>query len=40
MNNKLLRTLLADAEAWEMVTFEAPKQASPVPFADGRLVYA
>ncbi len=40
VNNKLLRTLLADAEAWEMVTFEAPKQASPVPFADGRLVYA
>jgi UDP-3-O-[3-hydroxymyristoyl] N-acetylglucosamine deacetylase len=27
MNNRLLRTLLADAEAWELVTFEDQKEA-------------
>ncbi len=40
VNNQLLRTLLADADAWEMVTFEEQKQTSPVPFADGQLAYA
>ena len=27
MNNKLLRALLADQDAWEWVTFERPEQA-------------
>ena len=27
MNNKLLRALLADAEAWDVVTFEDEKTA-------------
>ena len=27
LNNALLRTLLADASAWEIVTFEAAEQA-------------
>lgn len=40
VNNQLLRTLLADADAWEMVTFEEQKHTSPVPFADGQLAYA
>ena len=40
VNNKLLRTLLADADAWYLVTFASPNHTSPVPFADGRLVYA
>jgi UDP-3-O-acyl-N-acetylglucosamine deacetylase len=28
MNNRLLRELLADATAWEWVTFNRPEQAS------------
>ena len=31
-----LRTLLADAEAWEMVTFEDVAVTSPIPFLDGQ----
>ena len=40
VNNLLLRTLLADAEAWEMVTFAGKKVESPIPFFDQQLVYA
>ena len=35
-----LRTLLADAEAWEMVTFEDAVAKSPITFFDHPLVYA
>ncbi|MGL4206416.1 MAG: UDP-3-O-acyl-N-acetylglucosamine deacetylase [Aeromonadaceae bacterium] len=40
VNNMLLRTLLADAEAWEMVTFEDAVATSPITFFDHPLVYA
>jgi UDP-3-O-[3-hydroxymyristoyl] N-acetylglucosamine deacetylase len=29
LNNQLLRALLADKQAWEMVTFEEDQQAAP-----------
>jgi UDP-3-O-[3-hydroxymyristoyl] N-acetylglucosamine deacetylase len=32
VNNKLIRELLANAEAWEVVTFEAEKAKSPIRF--------
>jgi len=40
VNNKLLRAVLADASAWEMVTFENKKQVSPIPYLGGNLVFA
>ncbi len=40
VNNMLLRNLLADAEAWEMVTFEDAVAKSPITFFDHPLVYA
>ena len=40
VNNQLLRTLLADAEAWEMVTFEEEAAPSPIPFLDNQWVMA
>ncbi len=40
VNNLLLRTLLADAEAWEMVTFEEEAAPSPIPFLDHQWVMA
>jgi UDP-3-O-[3-hydroxymyristoyl] N-acetylglucosamine deacetylase len=35
LNNRLLRTLLADPSAWEEVTFERPEQA-PISYAEPR----
>jgi len=32
LNNGLLRAVLADESAWEMVTFEADTQRAPIPF--------
>lgn len=40
VNNMLLRNLLADVEAWEMVTFEDAVAKSPITFFDHPLVYA
>ena len=40
INNLLLRTLLADADAWELVTFDGKATESPIPFFDQPLVYA
>ncbi|MGF1908922.1 UDP-3-O-acyl-N-acetylglucosamine deacetylase [Vibrio kasasachensis] len=37
LNNQLLRSVLADQEAWEWVTFE-DEQVSPVAFADPNMV--
>lgn len=39
LNNQLLRSVLADQEAWEWVTFEQ-EQTSPVAFADPNMVLA
>ena len=39
LNNQLLRSVLADQEAWEWVTFEE-EQTSPVAFADPSMVLA
>ncbi|EGU48861.1 UDP-3-O-[3-hydroxymyristoyl] N-acetylglucosamine deacetylase [Vibrio ichthyoenteri ATCC 700023] len=39
LNNQLLRSVLADQEAWEWVTFEQ-EQTSPVAFADPSMVLA
>ncbi|HAS64521.1 MAG TPA: UDP-3-O-[3-hydroxymyristoyl] N-acetylglucosamine deacetylase [Vibrio sp.] len=39
LNNQLLRSVLADQEAWEWVTFEE-EQTSPVAFADPNMVLA
>jgi len=39
LNNKLLRTVLADQEAWEWATFEE-EAGSPVAFADPNMVVA
>ncbi|MFA0413647.1 UDP-3-O-acyl-N-acetylglucosamine deacetylase [Vibrio renipiscarius] len=39
LNNQLLRSVLADQEAWEWVTFEE-EQTSPVAFADPSIVLA
>lgn len=40
VNNLLLRTLLADAEAWEMVTFETEEARSPIRYMDTQLALA
>jgi len=40
VNNKLLRALLADAEAWEMVTFEEEAAKSPIAYFGSKLVLA
>jgi len=32
LNNRLLRTLLADENAWEMVTFDSGSDTAPVSF--------
>lgn len=40
VNNLLLRTLLADTEAWELVTFEEKEARSPIPFLDTQLAFA
>ena len=37
LNNKLLRTLLADADAWEEVIFEKPEQA-PISYVETRML--
>ena len=39
LNNKLLRAVLAEQEAWEWVTFEEDAK-SPVAFADPNLVFS
>ena len=33
LNNKLLKTLIADTEAWEEVTFEGENAKSPISYA-------
>jgi len=38
LNNKLVRALLADASAWEWVSYESP--AAPAPVAYGMPAYA
>ncbi|WP_409421119.1 UDP-3-O-acyl-N-acetylglucosamine deacetylase [Pseudaeromonas sp. ZJS20] len=40
VNNLLLRTLLADAEAWELVTFETERARSPIRYMDTQLALA
>ena len=40
VNNKLLRAMLADAEAWEMVTFEEEAAKSPIAYFGTKLVLA
>lgn len=40
VNNLLLRTLLADAEAWEIVTFETEEARSPIRYMDTQLALA
>jgi UDP-3-O-[3-hydroxymyristoyl] N-acetylglucosamine deacetylase len=37
LNNRLLRTLMADESAWEEVTFDDPKDA-PISYANPVLV--
>jgi len=33
LNNKLVRALLADASAWEWVSYDAPSSAVPVVYS-------
>ncbi|MGL5410435.1 MAG: UDP-3-O-acyl-N-acetylglucosamine deacetylase, partial [Shewanella sp.] len=40
LNNKLLRALLAEQEAWELVTFEGEGEKAPIAYIDNGLVLA
>lgn len=40
LNNKLLRTLLADPQAWEIVTFEDEQRGAPIAYVRGALAGA
>lgn len=40
LNNKLLRALLAQQEAWELVTFEGEGDKAPIAYYDNGLVLA
>lgn len=40
LNNKLLRALLAEQEAWELVTFEGEGDKAPIAYYDNGLVLA
>tara|TARA_R110000787_G_scaffold12074_9_gene39232 strand:- start:767 stop:1687 length:921 start_codon:yes stop_codon:yes gene_type:complete len=40
LNNKLLRKLLADPEAWEIVTFEDEQRGAPIAYVRGALAGA
>lgn len=37
LNNKLLRALLADPQAWETVTFDQPQRPAPIAYVRGAL---
>ena len=38
LNNRLVRAVLADSQAWELVTFNEPAAQSPIAFMSGQLV--
>ena len=40
LNNKLLRALLADPQAWETVTFDEPTRPAPIAYVRGALAGA